>query len=66
MKNMNPTGLNPTISFVTRVTKIRAGQGFKPCVLVTRPSLYADRGRLRGTLLARHAGGKTPPSLKWP
>jgi hypothetical protein len=43
------------ISFVTRVTKARAGQGFKPCVPATRPPPFAGGERRRELAVARSA-----------
>jgi hypothetical protein len=42
-----------TISFVTRVNQVAAGQGLNPRVVMTRPRSYSEGGRLRGSLLVR-------------
>lgn len=44
-----------TLSFVTRVTKARTGQGLKLCVPATRPTPFFGYERLRGILLVRAA-----------
>jgi hypothetical protein len=48
------------ISFVTPVTKIPAGQGWKPGAALIGPRSYSDGGRLRGTLLMRFVARQNP------
>ena len=48
----------PRISFVIKVTKVKAGQGLIPGVPLTRPAPPFGEERIRPMLLARHAARK--------